>query len=132
MAGLNKVQIIGHLGRDPETRYTNSGTGVCNFRVAVSMKWRDKAGEQQERTEWFPVVVWGKLAEVCQAHLSKGRQVYVEGRLQTRKWQDKDGADRYTTEVVADVVTFLGGVGGRQQSAPEPEQGSFSDDDIPF
>jgi len=132
MAGLNKVQIIGHLGRDPETRYTNSGTGVCNFRVAVSKKWRDKAGEQQERTEWFPVVVWGKLAEVCQAHLSKGRQVYVEGRLQTRKWQDKDGADRYTTEVVADVVTFLGGVGGRQQSAPEPEQGSFSDDDIPF
>ena len=106
-AGLNKVMIIGRLGRDPEVRYTQDGTAVTNFSVATSDDWTDKAtGEKKERTEWHRIVTFRRLAEVCGEYLAKGRQVYVEGRLQTRSWE-KDGITRYTTEILADKVVFL-------------------------
>jgi single-strand DNA-binding protein len=113
MAGsVNKVILIGNLGRDPEVRYTPSGAAVANFTVATNEAWTDKAGQKQERTEWHRVVVWGKAAENCGEYLSKGRQVYVEGRLQTREWTNKEGAKQFTTEVVANPaggVVFLAG-----------------------
>lgn len=112
MAGVNKVIIIGNLGQDPEVRYTASGNPVANFSVATSEQWNDKNGQRQERTEWHRIVAWGKLAELCGEYLSKGRQCYVEGKLQTRNWEDRDGHKRYTTEIVANQVTFLGGGGG--------------------
>ena len=108
-ANLNKAMIIGNLGVDPEVRYTQSGTAVCNLRIATHERWTSKDGEPGERTEWHNVVVFGKTAENCGNYLSKGRAVYIEGRLQTRKWEDKDGNDRYTTEIVANTVQFLGG-----------------------
>lgn len=135
---LNKVMIIGNLGQDPELRYTQNGTAVCNLSVATNEKWTDKNGQKQERTEWHRVVVWGAQAENCEKYLSKGRQVYVEGSLQTREWQDNNGVTKHTTEVKAQVVTFLsggdGGGGSRPSSAPTNEQfdQSFNDDDIPF
>src|SRR5512132_2422226 len=110
--GVNKVILVGHLGADPDMRYTPSGRGVCELRVATSERWNDKNGQRQERTEWHRVVVWGKKAEVCSKYLSKGRQVYVEGRLRTRSWEDKEGNKRYTTEVVANDGQVLGGGGG--------------------
>lgn len=110
--GINKVILIGNLGNDPEMRHTPNGAGVCEFRLATNEAWTDKQGQRQERTEWHRVVVWGKKAEVCSKYLSKGRQVYVEGRLRTRSWEDKEGNKRYTTEVVANDVQFLGGAGG--------------------
>jgi single-strand DNA-binding protein len=116
MAGsVNKVILIGNLGADPEVRYTPSGAPVANFRIATSDNWTDKQGQRQERTEWHRIVAWGKLAELCGEYLSKGRQVYVEGRLQTRQWDDRDGNKKYTTEIVANQITFLG---GRGEGAP--------------
>lgn len=109
-SGVNKVIIVGNLGKDPEVRFTPAGQAVCNFTVATDEEWKDKAGEKQKRTEWHKVVVWGKLAELCGEYLKKGRQCYVEGRLQTREYE-KDGQKHYSTEVVASEVTFLGGKG---------------------
>lgn len=108
MASVNKVFLIGNLGADPEVRYTPSSAAVANFRIATTEVWNDKAGERQERTEWHRIVVWGKQAEHCGEYLRKGRSVHIEGRLQTREWEDKSGQKRYTTEIVADRVTFLG------------------------
>lgn len=111
--GINKAILIGNLGVDPETRHTAGGNAVTNIRIATSESWRDRqTGEQQERTEWHRVVFFGRLAEVVGEYLKKGSQVYVEGRIQTRKWQDKEGNDRYTTEIVANEMQMLGGRGG--------------------
>jgi single-strand DNA-binding protein len=107
--GVNKVILVGHLGADPDMRYTPSGQGVCELRLATSESWNDKNGQRQERTEWHRIVVWGKRAEVCSKYLSKGRQVFVEGRIQTRTYDDKDGNKRYITEIIANDVQFLGG-----------------------
>jgi single-strand DNA-binding protein len=106
---VNKVILLGRLGQDPELKYTPGGAPVCNFSLATSENWTDKSGQKQERTEWHRVVVWGKLAELCNQYLSKGRQAFVEGRLQTRQWDDKDGQKRYTTEINATTVQFIGG-----------------------
>lgn len=108
--GINKVILVGNLGKDPETRYTQSNTAVTTITLATSDSWRDKnTGENQERTEWHRVVLWGRLGEIAGEYLQKGRQVYIEGRLQTRKWQDQSGQDRYTTEIVANEMQMLGG-----------------------
>lgn len=110
MASINKVILIGNLGADPETRYAPSGDAICNIRLATTDSWKDKAtGEKKEATEWHRVTFYGKLAEIAGQYLKKGRSVYVEGSLRTRKWQDKDGQDRYTTEIRADVMQMLGG-----------------------
>jgi len=148
--GINKVILIGNLGDNPEVRYTAGGAAVANIRMATSESWKDKeTGEQQERTEWHRVVFFGRLAEIVAEYLKKGAQVYVEGRLQTRKWQDKEGNDRYSTEVVASEMQMLGGRGGganMNQSAPPSSSAEartpagkavsadsdFVDDDIPF
>jgi single-strand DNA-binding protein len=148
--GVNKAILVGNLGSDPEMRYTPSGQGVCEFRVATNESWNDKNGQRQERTEWHRIVVWGKRAEVCSKYLAKGRSVYVEGRIQTRTYDDKEGNKRYITEIVAQDVQFLGG-GGREDRGtkgsepPPPSDGDFGyanggssggaggpDDDIPF
>ena len=108
MASINKVILIGNLGKDPEVRYTASGSAVANFSLATNERWKDKqSGNMEERTEWHKVVAWGKQAELCKEYLSKGRTIYLEGRLQTRQWDDKDGNKRYTTEVVAQTIQFL-------------------------
>src|ERR1041384_7126188 len=107
--GVNKVILVGHLGADPDMRYTPSGQGVCELRLATSESWNDKNGQRQERTEWHRIVVWGKRPEVCSKYRSKGRQVFVEGRIQTRTYDDKDGNKRYITEIIANDVQFLGG-----------------------
>lgn len=117
MSGLNKAFIIGRLGADPEVKPAGGNT-VAQMSVATSENWTDKNGQKQERTEWHRVVVWGKLAELCGKYLSKGRQVFVEGRIQTRSWEDKDGQKRYTTEIVASTVQFLGDAQQRQSSQP--------------
>ncbi len=146
---VNKVLLIGRLGNNPEIRYTNTGTAVANFNLATSESWNDKAGAKQERTEWHRVVVWGKLAELCEKYLAKGRQCFVEGRLQTRNWDDKDGNKRYTTEIVATTVQFLGGpsaqasqgagehagMNGMHEPAggmPQVQESAFTEDEIPF
>ena len=121
---INKVILVGNLGQDPETRSTNGGNSVTTLRLATTEKFKDRDGAMQERTEWHTVIVWGKQGEACGRHLTKGRQVYVEGRLTTRKWQDKEGKDRYTTEVIGDNVRFLGGSPGeRRESAPADDLG---------
>ena len=160
--GINKVILVGNLGVDPETRYMPSGGAVTNLRIATSENWTDKSGEKQERTEWHRVVLFGKLAEIGAEYLRKGQQVYVEGSLRTRKWQDKEGKDQYSTEIVANDMQMLGGRGGgasdsgfdapQRSSAPRqaapsrppqearqpaPQQdsgwgGGFDEDDIPF
>ncbi len=144
MAGVNKVLLIGRLGRDPEVRYTPDGTAIANFSIATSEEWKDKkTGEKQERTEWHRIVAFRRLGEICGEYLSKGRQVYVEGRLQTRDWQDKDGNKRYTTEIVALQMQMLGSkdsydnTGGgsglqKNEMPPSPEFSGSQDDDIPF
>jgi single-strand DNA-binding protein len=158
MASINKVIIIGNLGRDPETRYMPEGGAITNISVATTETWKDKNGEKQEKTEWHRVAFFGKLAEIAGEYLKKGSQVYVEGRLQTRKWQDKDGQDKYTTEIVANQMQMLGsrqgmgGGGGADREMPPPDRegagapkgggakpaaksgGKFDDfeDDIPF
>jgi len=134
MASVNKVILIGNLGADPDVRYTPSGSAVANFPVATS--WSDKSGEK--RTEWHRVVAWGRTGEICGEYLHKGKQVYVEGRLQTRSWEDKEGVKRYTTEVVAQTVQLLGPSGREPQvSSTEDQFGgeeptSIPEDDIPF
>ncbi len=147
--GVNKVIIIGYIGKDPDVRSTQSGAVVANISVATSERWKDKqSGEPQERTEWHKVVMFGKLGEIADRYLKKGSQVYIEGRLQTRKWQDKSGQDRYSTEIVANDMQMLGGrgasenSGGRATPSPEvdrakpveqsAESGVPFDDDIPF
>jgi len=111
--GVNKAILIGNLGADPETRYTPSGTAVANIRIATTEQWKDRqSGEQQERTEWHRIVAFNRLAEIIGEYLKKGSQVYIEGKLQTRKWQDQSGNDRYTTEIVANDMQMLGGRGG--------------------
>lgn len=113
MASVNKVILLGNLGRDPETRYTTGGDAVTNLRIATTEQWKDKNGEKQERTEWHTVVLFGRQAEIAGEYLKKGRSVYVEGRLQTRKYTDKEGKERYSTEIVGDRMQLLGGGGGR-------------------
>ncbi|HEY4751503.1 MAG TPA: single-stranded DNA-binding protein [Steroidobacteraceae bacterium] len=150
--GINKVILIGHLGADPETRAMPSGMTVANMRLATTESWKDKqSGEQQERTEWHNVALFGRLGEIAAEYLRKGSQVYIEGRLRTRKWQDKEGRDRYTTEIVANEMQMLGGRGGAggggggssSESAPRAEHAEAAagtpgaarddfDDDIPF
>jgi len=143
MSGINKAILVGRLGSDPEVRYTPSGVAVANFNIATSEEWKDKdSGEKKERTEWHRIVAWSKLGEICGEYLSKGRQVYVEGRIQTRSWEDRDGNKRYTTEIIASDVQFLGGrdagPGVRAEGgAPASNSESSSikapeDDDIPF
>lgn len=135
MSSLNKVMVIGNLGADPEMRYTANGEAVTNFTVAANETWNNKSGEKQERVEWFPVVAWGKLAETCAQYLAKGRQVYVEGRLQTRSWDDAEGQKHYKTEVVAQQVRFLGGrIEPIADTLPDSaDDGSFIEaDDLPF
>ncbi len=123
MAGVNKVIIVGRLGADPETKQVGNGGTVARLSVATSENWVDKEGQKQERTEWHRIVVWGKLAEICGRHLAKGRQVYVEGRLQTRSWED-NGTKKYSTEVVANTVQFLGGPNERAESGASAGQSS--------
>jgi single-strand DNA-binding protein len=142
MAGsINKVILIGRLGKDPEMRFTPSGKAVTNFTMATNEYWTDQSGEKQERTEWHRIVTWGKLAENCAKLLAKGKQVYVEGRIQTRSWDDKDGSKRYTTEVVANIMQMLGpmesgskGTGdeGADLGTGEGIPGSPEFDDVPF
>ena len=128
MASVNKVIIVGNLGRDPETRYATSGSAICNITVATSRQWKDKtSGEKKEETEWHRVVFYDRLAEIAGEYLKKGRPVYVEGRLKTRKWQDKEGVDRYTTEIVAEEMQLLGsreGGGGGGGGGGDVEFGS--------
>jgi single-strand DNA-binding protein len=141
MASLNKVMLIGNLGKDPEVRYTAGGSAVASFSLATSEKFKNKAGEWEERTEWHNITLWGRQAEVAGEYLSKGKTVYIEGRLQTRKWQDRDGNTRYTTEIVGDTMKMLsprgdGGRGGDSSFEPSGggnyEEPPFQDDDIPF
>ena len=127
MAGVNKVILVGNLGRDPELRYTQNGQAVANFSVATSENWKDKnTGERQERTEWHRIVVWGRVGENCAQYLSKGRTVYIEGRLQTREWEDKEGQKRKTTEINAQTVQFLGGPRGSGGDGEGPPSGPSS------
>ena len=121
MPSVNKVILLGNLGRDPELRFLPNGDAVCNFSIATTDSWKDKAGEKQEKTEWHNIVMYRKLAEIAGEYLKKGRPVYLEGRLQTRKWQTKDGQDRYTTEIVADNMQMLGGRDARTQSTSKNE-----------
>lgn len=138
MAGLNKVMIIGNLGRDPEMRYTPNGAAVTSFSVAVNRRWTSPDGQQQDQTEWFNVVAWNKLAETCNQVLSKGRLVYVEGRLRTRTWDGQDGQKHSRTEVVASTVQFLDSARGRPAesgataAAEDDLGGDVEPDDLPF
>jgi single-strand DNA-binding protein len=149
MSSLNKAILIGNLGRDPEIRYTPDGTPVANFSLATAEFWTDKSGTRQERTEWHNIVAWNKLAEISKRYLTKGRQVYVEGRIRTRDWEDKDGNKRRTTEIIAAQIVLLGSRSQATDAAPatsptpmsrtiaEPEPGlaadlGITDDDIPF
>lgn len=153
MAGVNKAILVGNLGRDPELRTTPNGQSVVNFTLATSETWTDKSGERVERTEWHRIVAWGRTAEMCNQYLSKGRTVYVEGRIQTREWEDKDGNKRYTTEINANTVNFIGprtsGGGGGDSGGgssgggpsggsneggggPSGDPGPPMDDNIPF
>ena len=149
MAGVNKVILVGNLGSDPEVRSTPGGQRVANFRLATSRNWTGQDGQKQEKTEWHSIVAWGKLADICERYLQKGKQVYVEGRLETRNWQDKEsGQTRYKTEVICETMQMLGRAGERngggdpgmdpasRGGAPEesftPAGGSGPDDDLPF
>jgi single-strand DNA-binding protein len=133
---LNKVMVIGHLGRDAELKFTTNGDAVCNFSVATTEKWNDRNGEKQEKTEWHRIVLWGKVAESLSEYLVKGKMVYVEGKLETRQWE-KDGQKHYTTEIKAYQIRLLGGSGSRSESSSgsagtAPRSAEPSDDDIPF
>ncbi len=151
---VNRVMLVGRLGRDPEQRFTSSGTPVTNFSLATDERWKDQNGERQTRTEWHQIVVWGKLAEICSQYLNKGKLVFIEGRLQTREWDDRDGNRRRTTEIVASDMQMLGSrseeqgmresapapaleapapeAGGQAQGSSSPAEVEISDDDIPF
>ena len=136
--GVNKVILIGHLGREPEVRYTSSGQAVANFTIATNETWKNKDGNQEEQTEWHRIVAWRRLGEICGEYLRKGSQIYIEGKLQTRDWEDRDGNKRYTTEIVAQNMQMLDSQAreGRAQSDeeryPVEEPISIPDDDIPF
>jgi single-strand DNA-binding protein len=149
MGSVNKVILVGNLGRDAELRYTPGGAAVATLNLATTEVWNDKQNQRQEKTEWHRVILWGKQAESLQEYLTKGKQIYVEGRLQTRQWDDKDGNKRYTTEIKADRITLLGGGGGGRGGggggmdrdrphagggggADEPPMDPITDDDIPF
>lgn len=137
MASVNKVILVGNLGKDPELKYTQGGVAFCNFSLATTDNWTDQGGQRQEKTEWHRITVWKKQAENCAKYLKKGSSAYVEGRLQTRSWDDQSGQKRYATEVVADNVKFLGTAGRRdeQQSAvpdPDPEYQQLDDPNMPF
>ena len=136
MAGINKVILIGRLGADPEIRYTSNGAAVANFSLATSTNWTNKSGEREERTDWHRIVAFGRLGEICGEYLNKGKQVYVEGRLQTRSWEDKDGNKRKTTEVVALQLQMLGAPSGERSTGEETvstqEEEFIQEDDIPF
>jgi single-strand DNA-binding protein len=149
MASLNKVMLIGNLGKDPEVRYTAGGTAVASFSIATTEKFKGKTGEWEEKTEWHNITLWARLAEIAGEYLSKGKTVYIEGRLQTRKWQDKEGKDRYTTEIVGEKMQMLSGKGeggggqGPRPAAAKPSQEHSQgrsyeepvfnpDDEIPF
>ena len=140
MASLNKVMLIGNLGKDPEVRYTPSGQAVASFNLATSEKFKNKNGEWEERTEWHRITLWARLAEIAGEYLSKGKTVYIEGRLQTRKWQDNSGNDRYTTEIVGEKMQMLspkgerrgGDVTSESTAGGGYEEPPFQDDDIPF
>jgi len=136
MAGVNKVILIGNLGADPEMRYTADGTAVCNFRIATTERFKDRQGNMQERTEWHKVVTWRKLAEICGQYLTKGKQVYLEGRIRNESWE-KDGVKQYSYKIEADTMQMLGGPGPgnrAQESEPPfgPPSGGMPEDDIPF
>ncbi|MBN1127725.1 MAG: single-stranded DNA-binding protein [Chitinispirillaceae bacterium] len=153
MLGVNKVILIGHLGRDPELRYTPGGQPAASFTLATSERWNDKNGQRQERTEWHNIVAWGKLAELANQYLKKGRPVYIEGRIATRSWDDRDGNKKYKTEIVANAIQFLGPGGGatgggsadmtNRQEQPSPgagaatepvpaDQGQVAEEELPF
>ena len=149
MGSVNKVILVGNLGRDAELRYTPGGAAVATLNLATTEVWNDTGGQRQEKTEWHRIVLWGKQAESLQEYLTKGKQIYVEGRLQTRQWDDKDGNKKYTTEIKADRITLLGGGGGGGRGASmdrgsavaahagggggdEPPMEPITDDDIPF
>ncbi len=140
MASLNKVTLIGNLGSDPELKYTPSGKAVANFNIATNEQWKDKDGQQQSRTEWHRIVVWGRQAEIAKDFLRKGKQIYLEGRLQTRSYDDKDGNKRYITEIVSNQFLMLGrrdedSMPGERASSSAPQSGSGApndDDDLPF
>lgn len=148
MAGVNKVILIGNLGKDPELRYTPNGQPVTSFSLATTERWNDKNGQKQEKTEWHNIVVWGKLAELANQYLKKGRPAYIEGRITTRSWDDRDGNKKYRTEIIANQIQFLGGNqgGGEVSAATEPaqapdaqfdqssvpEQNAAANDDLPF
>ena len=128
MASVNKVIVLGNLGKEPETRYSSDGAAICSFSLATTESWKDKAGNKQEKTEWHRISTFGKLAEICGQYLKKGSSCYIEGRLQTRKWTDKAGAERYTTEIVADRMQMLGGKVERSSPAEQTDDS----DSIPF
>src|SRR6476620_1340389 len=148
MGSVNKVILVGNLGRDAELRYTPGGAAVATLNLATTEVWNDRSNQKQEKTEWHRVILWGKQAESLQEYLTKGKQIYIEGRLQTRQWDDKDGNKRYTTEIKADRITLLGGggggggargAGGMDRAAgpagggmDEPQMEPITDDDIPF
>ena len=127
--GLNKVMVIGNVGRDPEMRYIPSGKPVTSFSVATSRSWTNSEGERREETEWFNVVAWGNLAEICKQHIRKGRQVYVEGRLQTRSWEDPEGKKRFRTELVANEMILLGDRRGASEAAESADE---REEEFPF
>lgn len=140
MSGINKAIIVGNLGQDPELKYLPNGDAVCNFTVATSESWKDRDGNQQERTEWHRIVAFRRLAEICGEYLKKGKQVYIEGRIQTRSWEDKDGVKRYTTEIVANQMQMLGRRDeetGGEVTSPPPDESSVppakdDENDLPF
>ena len=142
MASLNRVTLIGHIGKDPEVRYMPSGEAIANVSLATTEKWKGKDGEKQEKTEWHRVSFFGKLAEIVSEYVKKGSLIYVEGRLQTRKWQDKEGNDKYTTEIVADRMQMLGAKDSKPAEPPQDKprkemsndemRAMFAEDDIPF
>jgi single-strand DNA-binding protein len=129
MRGLNKVMVIGNVGRDPEMRYIPSGKPVTSFSVATSRSWTNSEGERREETEWFNVVAWGNLAEICKQHLRRGQQVYIEGRLQTRSWEDYEGKKRFRTELVASEMILLG---GRRSASEAIESTGVGEEEFPF
>ena len=148
MSGVNKVILVGHLGANPEVRYTAGGQPVANLRLATTERWVNKNGEKSEQTEWHRVVAWGKLAEICGQYLQKGKQVYIEGKIRTRQWQDQQGQKRFSTEIVAQQMVMLGRAGDRAEpmdepvtvpaedfaggGGPGPDLDSANDDDLPF
>jgi single-strand DNA-binding protein len=138
MASVNKAILIGNLGNDPELRYTPSGQAVTGFRIATTDRWRDKDGQNQQRTEWHNIVAWGRQAEIANEYLKKGSPVYIEGRLQTRSWEDKDGNKRYITEIVTQRMQLLGRRGAEEEATPPspeaetPESPGGEEDDLPF